>query len=184
MGPEISTNIGSMIRAMEQVVIPAIDGNDQLAREQSYLIMIYLRLLTDQHQHIFHFRLQEIREYHALVTDILRVSKSTDGEAVQRQAEARHVLDTAAPLLNLALPSYDALADTARELRESADELTRAAMDENNGCEDVRTSLADILLKQANCEALRERAWVSALGYDPDPMALPPLSELLSQIDS
>ena len=111
--------------------------------------MIYLRLLTDQHQHIFHFRLQEIREYHALVTDILRVSKSTDGEAVQRQAEARHVLDTAAPLLNLALPSYDALADTARELRESADELTRAAMDENNGCEDVRTSLADILLKQA-----------------------------------
>ena len=30
MGPEISTNIGSMIRAMEQVVIPAIDGNDQL----------------------------------------------------------------------------------------------------------------------------------------------------------
>jgi hypothetical protein len=179
MGPEISTNIGSMLRAMENVVLPAIDADNALAKEQSYLIMVYLRLLADQHDKIFHYRLQEIREYHALVTDILACSRSAGVGTGATGTSAEQLLDLASPMLDLDLPSYEHLADLARDLREMADDVTRDILDRAGSGSNASKRLRELLLKQADAEALRERSWVSKLGADPQPQQLRSLPELL-----
>ena len=176
MGPEIATNIGSMLRALENVVIPAIDPENGLAREQSWLIMMYLRLMAEQHDQIFHFRLREIREFHALASELLRLQPAALPEdEITRSAYT--ALEAAKPLLALELPHYEALAETARTLRALADALTQRICD--NGNAEQRSLIGAMLLDQAKIEALRERSWVAGLGQDPKPEELPPRGQFI-----
>jgi len=177
MGPEISTNIASILRAMENVIIPAIDKNQSLAREQAYLTVIYLRMIQEQHDKIFHFRLLEISEYSAILKSLL--AKDYSSAAPDAAAAARQALGDASALQTVQLQAYDVFVCTARALREAADALVADLIRARGGDDAIEAEIASLLIGQAGIEALRERSWVAGLGLDPRPEQLQPLADLL-----
>ena len=58
--------------------------------------------------------------------------------------------------------------------------MTREVLDKTGNKDAARAKLKELLLVQANAEALCERSWVSKLGFDPQPQELRPLAELLA----
>lgn len=51
MTPDIDLRISTMVRAMEEVVMPAVDTHNGLAREQAALLVGQLKLLAAQWKH-------------------------------------------------------------------------------------------------------------------------------------
>jgi hypothetical protein len=179
MGPNFAANVTSAIRSMEQTVIPAVDPKNGLAQEQAYLVLYYLRLFVDQHRHLLDFRLQEIRDYHALTQALLDKAEKKGIDLGEVREAASQALASGARYVSARLPSYDDLADAAQSLREAADQLTTRLLDGGGGALMKDLDADRLILATSARDELRDRAWVKGLGLDPSPDQIPPLSELL-----
>jgi len=183
MGPDFAANVGSAIRSMEQTVIPAVDPQNSAAQEQAYLVLYHLRLFADQHKHLLSFRLQEIRDFHALTSALVEKAHAKDVELGEAGDAAAVALSASAQYLELRVPRYDDLAAAAQALREAADRLVVNLRDQ--GGSDLLKSVGadELLLAVSGRDEARARAWVKALGMDPSPGEIPPLAELMRSVE-
>lgn len=177
MTPSHELRIKSMLRAMTEVLIPALDPKQQLAMDQAQLIVGNLRLLLAQHDKSYQYAMVELREYADLVRDLLA---ATDGGArcVAAKAAATEVLAEISPTAALAIPTENALVDQVSAIKQAADDLLEASF--ADGAEGFRKAAARLTLAQSEAQVLRERAWVIPAGFEMDPEAFPPLDDLLA----
>ena len=56
----------TMMKAMKDVVLPAIDPDNQMAQEQAQLVMGMLHLMMSRQPMQFHYDLDELKRYVAL----------------------------------------------------------------------------------------------------------------------
>jgi hypothetical protein len=184
MGPDFAANVTSAIRSMEQTVIPAVDPKNSAAQEQAYLVLYHLRLFSDQHKHLLSFRLQEIRDFHALTSVLVERAHAKGVELGEAGDAAALALSAGAPYLELRIPRYDDLAAAAQGLREAADRLVVNLRD--RGGSDLLKSVGadELLLAVSARDEARARAWVKALGMDPSPGDIPALADLMKSVES
>ena len=158
MTPSAADRMATMMRALAEVVLPAIDPANSLAVEQARLVLGHLAVLSGQGD--------EAR------LDALELASEQD---LARQLVALPAGGplSAAALANLATAlaqSADGLlAASARRtaLRGRLEELMRAASDD--GSEPLRAASWRLGLAHARAQADRARVWYAAAGFESEP---------------
>lgn len=177
MTPSHELRLKSMLRAMTEVLIPALDPKQQLAMDQAQLIVGNLKLLLAQHDKTYQFAMVELREYAALVRDLL--AKAEGGPRVgAAKTAAAATLAAIEPIAALSIPTEGELVDQVSTIKQAADDLLEASF--ADGEAGFKAAASKLVLAQGETQILRERAWVLAVGFEMEPEALPPLEQLLA----
>jgi hypothetical protein len=164
----------ALIRALQDVIIPAIPPEAQLAAEQAHLVRRHLSLMLDQADYHYRLQLAELAHFTALLRDLLACLPA----ARERRPEsepARELLKRATPIAALDVPHAGELRLLITEVREAADSILGSALDAG---EAPRRAAAHIVLDYAERQIERERVAVKSAGFDLDAAALPELKDV------
>ena len=171
-----SIQIQSMLRALNDVVLPAVDPTNQPAQEQLQLTIGMLTLMAQQLPLQFRFDCDELARWLTVSHELRdRVQQCADTRA-SLAALARHT-EAAAGTLERARATPDDVHQRVRELRATIGELVTLAY--RDGDVDQRKVIADIVLDASHQQLLRDRALLLMQGWEPDPEAIPPIADLL-----
>ena len=169
--------IQSMIKAMTDVVLPAVDANNKLAQEQGRLVIGMLSLLATQLPVQYRFDRGELGRLVALSQDLEARSQggtqTTAAVAVLTAARLR-----AAQIWARAQVDPAQLEDAVRELRELSGALVTAVY--ADGDAGSRSHVTGSVLASSKEQLLRDRSWLLAQGWEPDPGAVPAIEALLA----
>jgi hypothetical protein len=160
-------------RAMEEVVIPALDPEHPLAREQAHLVARYLALFSQRLDLIGARNRFELQRYLEIARDLRddahEVSPSI-GDALDRAiADGMALRDEVSTL-----PSQWQAA--ARELAAVLTALVRTA---STGASVHRRRIEERVLDGSRPLLEMQRAWFLPQGWELDSDALPPIQALL-----
>lgn len=178
MLPDMSLRLQTMVRAMQDVIVPAISKNDALAREQAFIVLGSLNIIAEQVSLVVDATIVEIIATTKLLEDLADIGEC--GSAV-RQAikESRSVAAEGTAIAALSFPAQARLKALLKELRERADAIVEAAM--TDGSKEVRLTTQEAVLAYAGPQILRWRSANRTAGFEADPDSIPPLGNLLAQ---
>jgi hypothetical protein len=173
MRPEVQ--IAAMIKAMKDVVIPAVAGTNKLAEEQAKLVVGMLNLMAHQLPLQFRFDRDELARLVDTCAAIKAVATSgaaasaARGALIERTAEARQVLEQCRR--------------DPDELRRSVHALRAAICDTVDAFaqtgEAAQLEVERIVLAMSAEQLLRDRSLVKPQGWEPDPAAVPDIGVLI-----
>jgi hypothetical protein len=168
----------AVIRALTDVVTPAVDPKDALAREQLRLSIDHLRFLALRVDRLYERALVELRHHLHLAEAVITAlpTQSDRTEHLDREvAEATEVLASAgatpATLRAATAAAAAAISGIVRELDDAAPEDASAAA--------VRPAVVRAIVAGSAERVAFERSWYAPLGIDPDHDELPTLDQLL-----
>lgn len=144
-----------MLRAMEEVVSPAIDGNNSLAREQAALVIGQLRLLAAQWNRVEGYAKACLADLVEAVDEL----EPQGGEQTQRASAA-----IASAIVGTADWSAE---QHFKAVMAGADALVRAV--DVDGDAMFRAKLRRSLLAFSKRQSLRDRSWFELSGFDLKP---------------
>jgi hypothetical protein len=170
MADHTDNGIRSAIKALREVIAPAVDPADPLATEQVRLVADFLELLGERLDLLVDRQRYEIAYYaalgDALAADAERCAPAKAAELAAAVDDGRALLarpDARAPELK----SAGARAATA------VAEVVRAAP---GGDADVARRIRRTVVERSRPWLDMQRAWFLPQGFEPDPTALPPLA--------
>ena len=170
--------ITTMIRAMKDVVIPAVDPANRLAVEQSQLVLGMLALLARQLPVQFRFDRDELARLADSAARLERLCKSSS--ALREHGDRLSALAAAAED-RLARSSMDPseLVGASRELRAAIGALVSAAADvsESERVAAIQREVLDLSRDQL----IRDRAMLASQGFE---TGLPAIEDLLANAAS
>lgn len=169
MRPDIQ--IQSMIKAMTDTVLPALDPGNKLAQEQARLVLGMLALMRRQLPVQFAFDCDELQRLIALSQALRSLDVDVADEALRLDEVA------ALDVLSGAQSSPADVQASVRHLRSVIGrQVTRlyAVADD-----DARSRLQKLVLDCSQEQLLRDRALLVQQGWEPDPDVLPTIETLL-----
>lgn len=168
--------IQTTIKAMVDVVLPAIDPNNKIAQEQARLVVGMLNLLAERQPLTYRYDRDELSRFLSLAHTL-----HSQAEDVAGTEEARHALaasiDAGADVLDRARAEPSELESANFDLRERIGALITAmyaAADEAKLRHVSATALG-----HAREQSLRERSWLIGQGWEQDPEAIPAIEALI-----
>ena len=173
MRPEIQ--IAAMIKAMKDVVIPAVAGTNKLAEEQANLVVGMLHLMAQQLPLQFRFDRDELARL-VKTGEALREVPAGEGPARSVRDALVSRCGEAAQLLEKCRCDPADLQRAVQGLRGSICEVVEAfAASGGEGA----LSVERIVMAMSAEQLLRDRALMKPQGWEPDPAALPDITELI-----
>lgn len=165
-----------MIKAMTEVVLPAVDPEHKMAQEQARLVIGMLQLMRQQLPLQFRYDRTELDRYVTLSVQLqqqVQGSAKTQGAMKDLSASAAG----AAKVLDRARAEPGELEAAVFELRAKVGALVQAvgADGESAG----QDALKHLILDAAKDQLERERSWLIAMGYESDPSSVPPIERLI-----
>lgn len=172
MGPSMHMDFASLLRALQETIIPALPASESLAVEQAHLMRSYLQRLDQQSEYFLHAKLHELKSCFRLLGELRAIAATgaPDGDAEEE------LLEKAAVLAEVKLPSYQEMDRVVDGLRELAEEYSRHLVLVIDDIETKR-SIHEVLMEHAVNEAIRERIWSKSMGFDADSQSLPSLED-------
>lgn len=166
----------AVIRALTDVVTPAVDPEDALAREQLRLSIDHLRFLALRVDRLYERALAELR-HHLHLAEAVIAALPTQPDRTERLdrelAEATRVLAAAgatpATLRATTAAVAAAISTIVRDLDDAEDASVAAA----------RAAVVRAVVAGSAEQVAFERSWYAPLGIDPDHDELPTLDQLL-----
>jgi hypothetical protein len=177
MRPEIQ--IASVIKAMKDVVIPAIDPQNKLAIEQSQLVIGLLSLLSVQLPLQYRFDRDEL----ARLLDCARTLQGMDvNDLTGRTAldRLRSSGAAAAIVLEQCRVEPATLTSSVREMREAIGYLVKTVGATKDPS--AQQNIERVVLSMSKEQLIRDRALVKMQGWEPDPAAVPDIADLLPPV--
>jgi len=168
MADYLENGVRAMEKSLRDVVLPALDASDPLAREQLNLAIDYLGFLRarlDYATHRLRFELELYRDMAAAVLDFVGGALPAEALGAAR-AEAL-------PLIADAWASSADLRTAVGRLSEEIDALVACA--EEQGDEALRVGLGRIVHDATRHWIDLDRAWYAPIAVDPDDPGLKPL---------
>ncbi|GAC1390988.1 MAG: hypothetical protein NVSMB34_04990 [Variovorax sp.] len=160
-------------RAMEEVVLPAIDAQHPLAREQAGLVLRYLRLFEQRLDHAYQRNRFEVARAcelgQALMLPAFDVSPAITNALREAVKTGQQLLETTS-----ARPS--ALRSAATELGQLATALVRTLAAVKP---EASSQVERLVLEKSGAWLDMQRAWFLPQGWEPDPSAVPSIDALL-----
>lgn len=172
--------ITTMLKALTDVVMPAIDPANKPAMEQAHLIKGMLALMASQLPVQFRFDCDEL----ARLVQCARTLHAAVGANAALDATAASLQDQCAQaesILERACDPADLLA-SVRSLKSTIGALIGTAATSADTATQLR--IEEIVLAMSREQLLRDRALMNLQGFEPDPAAIPPIAELLAQGNS
>ncbi|MCB2049995.1 MAG: hypothetical protein KDE63_01065 [Novosphingobium sp.] len=165
MTPSIDIRLASMIRSMQDVIVPAIDPSNSLACEQASLMIGHLNLLEQHWRRIFPYA-------QVCLDDLCTCASTLEPDGGPRTQGAAVDLDTA--IARDATDPEKKYQDCARAL----EALVRAAAED--GTPAFQHQLESEVLAFSQRQVIRDRAWFAQSGFDIDSENLPSIDEVIS----
>lgn len=166
MLPSIDVRFKNMMKAVEQVIMPALPADEKLAQEQARLMIGHLAMLRDQWKDAVRFEAGSYRGMRALAEAL---SPHVEEEMAAR---LRNALDETADTDEA---DIDALNAAICTIGTAVD----AVILEGGGARSLSAEAWNVILDYGEKDALRNRVWFQATGIDPDRDSLPPLAEVI-----
>ncbi|MCK9285400.1 MAG: hypothetical protein M0P39_14085 [Rhodocyclaceae bacterium] len=168
--------IATMIKAMKDVVIPAVDGKNDLALQQAQLVIGLLNLMAQQLPMQFRFDRDELQRLVACAQGLSAVQTNDAAIAVAAQQLAARRSAATAVLERCATDPAE-LTAAIRDLREATGALMSAAA----GGQDTATlrTVENAVLALSKEQLLRDRSLMLPQGWEPNPAAVPAIDALL-----
>ena len=166
MNPDLDLRLKSVMKALSDVVLPALPAGERMARDQVNLALGHLAIIAEQWPYALRFELAALDESLALAAEMLGLLEDDAQVAMLESSLAR-----AATL------DREDYADVAAFHRALKDELAQA-VEVGAGARPLSGALIDAVLCHNARRAPRERSWCRASGLDPDGPRLPPLRTL------
>lgn len=165
----------AMIKSLSDVVLPAVDEHNQLAREQIQVTIGMLSLMAERLPLQFRYdcdELQRLIEFAATLS-AQAVAPADDHE----RAALRSVADDAKSILAGAQAGPNKVLGAIRRLRAASAAVVTASY--RDGTPEQRKALTQVVTAHAEAQLLRERAWVLPQGWEADPAGVTAIEELL-----
>jgi hypothetical protein len=166
----------SMIKAMREVIIPAVDPANRLALEQAQLVTGMLGLMQHQLPLQFRFDRDELCRLIGLLRSLSDVQTSDAAFTLWRERHGVLLAESQAVFEGCAVDP-EKLHNAVRRLREVIGELASLT---GHTSEPVRNLVEQEILRVSGEQLLRDRALVAPQGWEPDPRALPSIHALLA----
>lgn len=168
--------IKTAIRAMQEVVMPALDNTNKQATEQAGLVVAMLELLQRTLPLSYRYDRDELRRNVALAEDLGRIAKEDAalnplvGRVASTAANSRVILDRS-------LTDPAELESACSAIRaEIADFVTASYRD---APPTLRRAIARTTLKANHEQLIRERAWTISQGWESEPEKLQPIEAMI-----
>ncbi|MFT4582800.1 MAG: hypothetical protein ACI915_002861 [Gammaproteobacteria bacterium] len=158
--------LSSMIKSMTDVVLPAIDPENQMAQEQAQLVVGMMHLMAMRLPMQFHYDLDELRRYLGLSQALIGACAGGALTKAEIQKLAACVTDGEQALAGAQTAPAELEAATLElRIRISAfiDTLWR------DGEPNCRQAASRAVLAASKEQIERERAWFAPQGWDADP---------------
>ena len=172
-----SLQIRSVIKALQDVILPAVDPANKLAIEQGHLAINQLTILLQCLPLMYRYDRDELSRFLELGTNLRH--------EVAGMAGSEHVLEA---LEEAMLTGTDILKKAGAEpqdleaanflLREKIGAIITAIYAENET--PALKNVAAAVMSHASEQLLRERALLINQGWEPDPKSIPPIESLIA----
>jgi len=171
MQPGYDLRIYTMIKALTDTVLPAVDSGNRAAVEQLHLVIGSLKLLRDQIDYAHWF---EVADARSIVRLIGQLAAEVDLPAV-RTAQGRAV-----DLLAIA-ERHDVPLTTIRDANAELRSAIRTIIEDAQASSDAsdRRRVQSLVLAHSEAQISRERAFIAATGFDVFPDTLQSIEESL-----
>lgn len=162
MLPSIEIRIQNLIKAMQQVVLPAVSADNKLAQEQAQLVISHLQMLGLHWDKAHQFERSSFEAMRQLAEKLCKFSVGGARTTIVAQALSRAIEDS------MAMPASTApqIAKAITVLGTAVDSLI-LAISEDADSQSRRLTQA-LILDYAKLQARRERTWFASNALDPD----------------
>ena len=168
--------IQTVIKAMTDVILPAVAADNKLAQEQAKLVIGTLHLIAQRQPLMFRYDRDELSRFLALAETLQSRATGLPGAAT-----ALHALTTATDIgedmLDRARAEPGELEAANFDLREKIGALIKAVYAEADAAS--LKPIGAIVTAHAKEQLLRERSWLIAQGWEADPMSVPAIETLI-----
>lgn len=169
MTPSISARLDSMIQAMDDILLPAIEADKSLAREQGQLVVAHLNLMKKQLAHADDFDRIELGAAVHLGQRLLEITTGDPGVVSDRQAlQAAIDEGKALPVRQEAIRAVNGATENfVRALRQSGE---RSSID----------AMTSTVLALSHEQSRRNLIWFASNGFDAERDSLPGIESLFA----
>ena len=170
MLPNIDLRIANMMKALEQVILPALPREQRLARDQAMLVVGQLHMMSQQWKSALRYEALSLDELIALARALASDAPASIGAPLETSLAVAQACDRT---------SIAALEQASIALGHAVDAAILG------GAEHLPLSQAaiDAVLDYALRHARRERTWFKANQLDPDQGDLPDIEAMLTAAD-
>jgi len=171
--------IQTVIKAMMEDVIPAMDQTNQLAMQSAQLTIGTLTMIAQHLPLAYRFDCDELSR---LVDTAKLLEEQADGGSQTTVAvdNLRLAQAVAEDVLSRAKAEPGEILDAIRSLRTATGDTVRAVYEE--GAEQVIKTVESTVLNSSKQQLLRDRSWLLMQGWEPDPESVPAIESLLPAI--
>ena len=166
----------SVIKAMTDVVLPAVDPHNKLVQEQSRLVIGVLGVLAARLPLLYRYECDELSRFLALAAT-LHEQAANIADAQQALLSLTAVVGAGQDVLKRARAEPQELEIANFQLREKIGALVSVVYGKATAAQ--RTKSGATITAHAKQQLLRERAWHVTQGWESDPAALPAIESLL-----
>lgn len=164
------------IKALTDVVLPAVDPANKLAQEQVQLVIGTLNILVQRYPLIYRYQRDELSRFLALADSLKSQTAELPGAEPALHALARSV-EAGADVLDRARAEPSELESANLDLREKIGALIAGIYSET--ATSKLNHVSSIVLAHAKEQLLRERSWLIGQGWEADPKSVPAIETLI-----
>ncbi|MGH8596247.1 MAG: hypothetical protein ACREXT_06280 [Gammaproteobacteria bacterium] len=175
MVPTIANRLRSMIKAMQEVVIPAVDPEHAIAQEQAKLVLGSLNLILQQVDFAHAFEVIDARDQQSLARELAGLIDPRTGSSLGDIGAVTEI-DRHTKAIEDPTTATDQLQQINRVLRDTVAGLI--AQSELTSDPNLISKITARVLHYSAAQLIRERSWAAGTGFD-GPGTLPQIADAL-----
>lgn len=168
MNPDIDLRLKSVLKALTDVILPALPAEQRLAQDQARLVIGHLAIIAEQWQVALRFELENLALACELASDLAPLNVDS--------ALADRLIAALATAADVDRSDYAAVSAAHHALKSVIDHLIA---DEHRSATMPPAMMAAVL-RYNRRRAPRERIWHGGAKLDPDAAELPALATLFA----
>jgi hypothetical protein len=168
--------IQTAMKAMTDVVLPAVDPNNKMAQEQARLVVGMLNLLAETLPLAYRYDLDEL-ERSVQLANTLRQQTGGIASGAESFASLTASAEAGQDVLERARAEPVELENAVFDLRAKIGALITSTYGKADAS--LRHDLTAAVLTTVKEQLVRERVWVLSQGWEPDPASLPSIETLI-----
>jgi hypothetical protein len=168
--------IKTVIKTLTDVILPALDPDNKLAQEQAKLSIGTLQLVLQRQALMFRYDLDELTRSLELARNLCTQAKDLPGSALALKA-LEDSATAGADVRERARAEPAELEAANFDLREKIGAVVTAVYSSSDAAK--LKQFGRTVMANAKEQLLRERAWLIAQGWEPDPKSIPAIETLI-----
>jgi len=172
MQPSFELRISTMIKALAETVLPAVDPSNRAAIEQANIVVGSLRMLPEQIDFAHWFEVKESEDLTILISEIMEISPGLAASDIDAELAVSKEIASRNDVQLSEIRACNIM------LRKRIDRLIDIVFADGTSeqCQAVQKRLIDLGTAQIG----RERAFVAGAGFDVFPDNLLPLAKAMT----